>query len=39
VTKTRGFFHPDQNVLNATQDSLPTKKHVFEGEILSGGQH
>ena len=22
VTKTRGFLHPDQNVLNATQNSL-----------------
>src|SRR5882724_617820 len=22
VTKTRGFFHPDQNILNATQNSL-----------------
>src|SRR6516162_8992886 len=22
VTKTRGFFHPDQNVLNAIQNSL-----------------
>ena len=22
VTKTRGFLHPDQNVLNATQNNL-----------------
>src|SRR5215469_12650384 len=31
VTKTRGFLHPDQNVLNATQNSLCRAVHRVRG--------